>query len=245
LSPNLKKSMRIVLCLLCVLLLSGTSIAQKKSSKKKNTTPVQPPAFSLKNSLDSVSYSIGLNIAQSVKTQGIDSINLEAVNKGMQDFLHKGNLLLTTEQGMQLLNSFMKEAYNRKLEANKKAGEAFLSAIKAKPGVSTTASGLQYQVMVKGSGAMPKAEDKVKVHYRGTLIDGTEFDSSYKRGEPATFGVNQVIAGWTEALQLMPVGSKWMLYIPSNLAYGERGAGPQIQPNSTLVFEVELLEIVK
>jgi FKBP-type peptidyl-prolyl cis-trans isomerase FklB len=130
-------------------------------------------------------------------------------------------------------------------EMNKQAGEAFLAKNKGEKGVKTTASGLQYKVVTTGKGKQPTAEDTVTVNYRGTLIDGTEFDSSYKRNEPATFPVKGVIAGWTEALPLMKEGSKWMLYIPANLAYGERGAGNMIGPNSTLVFEVELLSIAK
>lgn len=139
---------------------------------------------------------------------------------------------------------YRKAAMDRKYGPNRKAGEEFLKANAKKDSINTTASGLQYKVLVKGEGEVPTATDRVKVHYRGTLLDGTEFDSSYKRGQPATFGCNQVIKGWTEALTMMPVGSKWMLYIPQELAYGERESG-QIPPFSTLIFEVELLEIVK
>ena len=144
-----------------------------------------------------------------------------------------------------MINDFFLRLHKEKLEINKKAGEEFLSINKGRAGVVTLPSGLQYQVLQQGNGEKPKATDKVKCHYHGTLINGTVFDSSVERGTPAVFGVNQVIPGWVEALQLMPVGSKWRLFIPSNLAYGENGAGEMIEPNSTLIFDVELLDIVK
>ncbi len=144
-----------------------------------------------------------------------------------------------------MINAYFMKLQQEKLENNKKAGEEFLNINKGRAGVVALPSGLQYQVLEMGEGDKPKATDKVKCHYHGTLINGTVFDSSVERGQPAVFGVNQVIAGWVEALQLMPVGSKWRLFIPSELAYGENGAGESIEPNSTLIFDVELLEIVK
>lgn len=199
---------------------------------------------------DSVSYSIGTDIGKNFKQQDID-VNLEALYKGLSDAFAEKELEISDVQSAQLLNRFQQEM-KTKMEAkntaaateNQAKGEAFLAENKTKEGVKETASGLQYKVIEQGSGPMPKETDKVKVHYKGTLLDGTEFDSSFKRGEPAQFPLNGVIKGWTEGLQLMPVGSKYEFYIPSELAYGARG--PQtIGPNQTLIFEVELLEIVK
>ena len=152
---------------------------------------------------------------------------------------------LTEEQANELVRKFFESAGEREAQKALEEGNAFLEKNKAREGVTTTASGLQYEVITAGTGAMPVATDQVRVHYHGTLIDGKVFDSSVDRGEPVVFGVNQVIPGWTEALQLMPVGSKWKIYLPSAIAYGERGAGGDIGPNSVLIFEVELLEIVK
>jgi FKBP-type peptidyl-prolyl cis-trans isomerase len=206
-------------------------------------------APTLKTQKDKVSYSIGRNIGENLKKQSID-VNQDALSAGIKDALSEGESLLTDEEVRQVLNEFQQEmrakaeARTQELgEINKKEGEAFLAANKEKKGVITLPSGLQYKVIKKGTGKIPKASDTVTTHYRGTLIDGTEFDSSITRGEPATFPVGGVIAGWTEALQLMKIGSKWQLFIPSDLAYGERGAGQMIAPNASLIFEVELLSI--
>ncbi len=204
----------------------------------------------LKTFTDSVSYSIGTDIGKNFKQQDIE-INIDALAKGLADAFADGDLELTDVQSAQILNKFqqvMREKMQAKNDAeateNAKKGEEFLAENKKKDGVKVTASGLQYKVIKQGNGPKPKLTDKVKVNYRGTLIDGTEFDSSYKRGEPAQFPLNGVIKGWTEGLQLMPVGSKYEFYIPAELAYGARG--PQtIGPNQTLIFEVELLDIVK
>ena len=178
-------------------------------------------------------------------------INRTVVLDGIREFL-AGNPALSQEeyvQTMQLLQARMQQAGREEMErisaANLAAERAFMAENAKKPGVVVTKSGLQYEVLKSGSGATPSASDTVRVHYVGTLLDGTEFDSSVRRGEPAEFGVNQVIAGWTEALQLMSVGSKYKLYIPARIAYGERGAGQAIPPNAALIFEVELLDIVK
>jgi FKBP-type peptidyl-prolyl cis-trans isomerase FklB len=204
----------------------------------------------LKNEKDKVSYSIGLNIGSNLKSQSVD-INLDVFMKGVKDAISGGKLLMTEKEIQETMTVFQKELTTKQAElakklteTNKKEGEAFLAANKGKDGVKTTASGLQYKIIKDGNGQMPKATDTVTVNYLGTLIDGTEFDSSYKRGEPATFPLNGVIPGWTEALQLMKVGSKWQLFLPAAIAYGERGAG-RIGPNATLIFEVELLSIGK
>ena len=203
----------------------------------------------LKDQKDKVSYSIGMNIGNNLKKQAID-VNPDALVYGIKDALSGGKALITEQEVNDTLMAFQKEMASKQSERlkelgekNKKEGEAFLAENKKKEGVITLPSGLQYKVIKEGTGETPKLTDTVTTNYRGTLIDGTEFDSSYRREQPATFPVKGVIAGWTEALQLMKVGSKWQLFTPSNLAYGERGAGRDIGPNATLIFEVELLSI--
>lgn len=198
---------------------------------------------------DKLSYSIGMNIGHDLKRQSID-IDPDMLAKGLKDAFSGGQTLMTEDEARQTLADFQKEMVAKQQESmkvtgekNRKEGEAFLSANKKKSGVKTLPSGLQYKIIQEGKGESPKATDTVTVNYRGTLIDGTEFDSSYKRGQPATFPVNGVIKGWTEALQMMKEGAKWELYIPSDLAYGERGAGNLIGPNAVLIFEVELVSI--
>jgi FKBP-type peptidyl-prolyl cis-trans isomerase FklB len=196
----------------------------------------------LKNQKEKVSYSIGLNVGRNLgsdlKKQSID-IDPNMVAKGIQDALSGANPLLSNEEVQETMVAFQKEMS----EKQKQRGEAFLAENKKKEGVKTLASGLQYKVVKAGSGKKPKLNDTVTVHYRGTLIDGTEFDSSFRRGKPATFPVSGVIPGWTEALPLMEEGAKWQLFIPPKLAYGEPGAGGLIGPNATLIFEVELISI--
>lgn len=194
--------------------------------------------------MDKVSYALGLSIGNNFMSSGIKNVNFESFLKGMQDVINGTPADISYEEAQQLLNDYFSKLQDERLDLNLKAGEEFLAINKNKPGVVTLPSGLQYEILKKGEGAIPTANDQVKCHYHGTLIDGTVFDSSVERGQPATFGVNQVIPGWVEALQLMPVGSKWKLFIPSNLAYGKSGAGQTIEPNSTLVFEVEVLDIV-
>jgi FKBP-type peptidyl-prolyl cis-trans isomerase FklB len=199
---------------------------------------------------DKKSYALGTTLGQQMKQQGLD-INIEIFFKGLKDAYAGGEMLLTQKEVQDAMTAFQSEMMAKAQEKNKvaseknkKEGEAFLAENKTKPGVITTASGLQYKVLTEGKDARkPKEDETVTVNYRGTLLDGTEFDSSYKRGTPATFPVKGVIKGWVEGLQLMTVGSKWQLFIPSALAYGENGAGPQIGPNSTLVFDVELISI--
>ncbi len=203
----------------------------------------------LKDQKDKISYSIGLDIGTTLKRQLIE-VNEELLNTGILDGLSGKKPLLSEDQVKETMAVFQKEMLAKQAEAKKaaaakNAAEAtkFLTENKTKEGVKTTASGLQYKVLKEGSGPTPKPTDTVKVNYRGTVLDGTEFDSSYKRGEPASFPVNRVIKGWTEALQLMKVGSKYQLFIPADLAYGGRGAGSDIGPNAMLIFDVELLGI--
>ena len=204
----------------------------------------------LKDTRQKSSYAIGLDIGSNFKRQDID-IDAKALAAGIADAL-AGKPQLTDAEAKQVLSELraqlMAKAESKEKEAsdkNQKDGERFLSENKTKPGVKTTASGLQYKVLKSGSGKTPKPTDTVKVHYHGTLIDGSVFDSSVERGDPAMFGVTQVIPGWTEVLQLMKEGDKWQVYIPSQLAYGPRSPSPKIGPNSTLIFDVELLSIEK
>jgi FKBP-type peptidyl-prolyl cis-trans isomerase FklB len=204
----------------------------------------------LKTDIDKVSYSIGLQVGfnfvrqnEALKKQNVQ-INVDTMVAGVKDAI-AGKPQLNPDQVRQVLSGFEKDMAQKveaRAQKNKAEGEKFLADNKKKDGVKTTASGLQYKVIKEGNGAQPKQTDTVTVNYRGTLIDGTEFDSSYKRGQPATFPLSGVIKGWTEGLQLMKVGSKYQLYVPPNLAYGERQMGPDIGPDSTLVFEVELLD---
>ena len=203
----------------------------------------------LKDQKDKVSYSMGMNIGNNLKKQSID-VNPDVLAQGIKDALSGSKALMTEQEVNETIMAFQKEMSAKQIERlkelgekNKKEGEAFLAENKKKEGIITLPSGLQYKVINEGTGETPEPTDVVTVNYRGTLIDGTEFDSSYRRGQPATFPVNAVIAGWAEALQLMKVGSKWQLFIPSDLAYGERGAGRDIGPNATLIFDVELLSI--
>ncbi len=203
----------------------------------------------LNNETDSISYALGVLWGNSIVGAGLDDINEQAVSDALKGMMEKdSSMLMTIEEASSYANEFFGKLQKAKLEADNKEtiekNEAFLNENRAKDGVQETSTGLQYKIIVEGDGPKPGPEDVVKVHYKGTLIDGTVFDSSYDRGEPAEFPVNRVIPGWTEALQMMPVGSKWELYIPYNLAYGEQGAGQTIPPYSTLIFEVELLEIM-
>ena len=193
--------------------------------------------------MDSVSYSLGVLMAQNLKQQGFDQIDVATLTQGFEDVMKGNALKINAEQANQLVSSYMQSKQAKQFEGVIAAGQQFLAENGQRPGVVTLPSGLQYEVLQEGMGAKPSANDKVTVHYEGTLLDGTVFDSSVQRGQPATFGVTQVIQGWVEALQLMTEGAKWKLFIPYNLAYGERGAGPKIGPYSTLIFEVELLKI--
>ena len=238
-----------------VIVFSAMGITSCSTSKSVSTTPEAPlekvevivvNSNPMTNLSDSFSYAAGLNIARSMQQQGVPSINGNLVQMAINDVLNNKTLLLTDEQASMTLQEQLQAYAEKKANAAKEVGSTFMAANKAKPGVKTTASGLQYEIITPGvvGGLMPKAIDTVVVHYVGTTLDGVEFDSSVKRGEPASFPLNRVIAGWTEILQLMTKGAKWRVVIPSELAYGEQGAGAAIPPHATLIFEIELLDIL-
>ncbi len=232
--------MKIAIIVLLTFVIGGGVACQEKTIDKSD----------LKTQLDSVSYSFGKNFGNYLKTQKID-VKFDILIKGLKDGYEENEELLTDEEIQKTMKTFQEELFIKRNKEKKKLGgknkaegEAFLNENKNKKGVVTLPSGLQYKVLTSGDGPSPKATDKVTTHYTGKLIDGTIFDSSVERGQPATFGVNKVIKGWTEALQLMKVGDKWELYIPSGLAYGSGGAGGgKIGPDATLVFEIELIGI--
>ena len=197
----------------------------------------------IKNEVDSVSYSVGMLVAKNLQSQGLSEINPELFQKAVSDIFNNGETLLTPEEAEGYFTTFMEKKQGMAGSDNKIAGEQFLAANAKKEGVVVLDNGLQYEILVAGDGPKPAITDKVYTHYHGMLIDGTVFDSSVDRGEPIEFPLNRVIRGWTEILQLMPVGSKWRVYIPYDLAYGAQGAGADIGPYSALIFEIELIEI--
>jgi FKBP-type peptidyl-prolyl cis-trans isomerase FklB len=235
-----------------------TAITNHPSALNTNTfkpnAPLSNPeaAGVIKNDVDKLSYSFGLSMGNQIKAQEIE-VDADVIFRGIKDGLQGKNPLMTQQEIQEIQNHYRRELTAKReakqaqlREKNKVEGEKFLAENAKKEGIKTLPGGLQYKVVKEGNGPKPKASDRVKVQYRGTLINGTEFDSSYKRGpEPAVFGVSQVIKGWTEALTNMPVGSKWELYIPSDLAYGPNGSGRLIEPNSTLIFDVDLVDIAK
>ena len=193
--------------------------------------------------MDKVSYALGLSLGQNMASSGVKTIEFDDLVAGMKAIMNKEKPAISFEEAQEVLNKFFKELEAKVAGQAKEEGEAFLAENAKREGVIVTGSGLQYEVLTAAEGKKPKATDKVKVHYEGTLIDGTVFDSSYRRGEAISFGLNQVIQGWTEGVQLMSVGAKYKFFIPYNLAYGERGAGAQIPPYAALIFTVELLGI--
>ena len=248
-----------------VLILLGSSLAQQTPASTPKPAPAaktsttakphtataakSPQVLNLTTQKDKISYAIGMNIGQSMKKDSLD-IDPNILLRGIKDAMAGGKMLMTDDEVKAVMTDLRTEMTNKKeaeaqhiSETNKQEGQAFLAANKNKAGVVTLPSGLQYKILKEGTGPKPAATDTVVCNYKGTLLDGSEFDSSYKRGQPATFPVDKVIKGWTEALQLMPVGSKWQLYIPADLAYGERSPGAEIGPNSTLIFEIDLLSI--
>ena len=265
-NSEMRKLSMISLTLVAGMVLSvGTSTAQQPPATNSQPTPAKShttpgtksntPASkgttgpALTTDKEKASYALGMNIGRGLTKQPVD-LDSAAVARGLKDAMSGGKTLLTDQEAaadLAQLQAQVKKATEAKVQElaaeNQKAGTAFLAENRTKDGVVTLPSGLQYKVLTQGTGPKPTAMDTVVCQYKGTLLDGTEFDSSYKRGQPATFTVGRVIKGWTEALQLMPVGSKWQLFIPAELAYGERGAGNVIPPNATLVFEVELVSI--
>ncbi|MCG2615011.1 FKBP-type peptidyl-prolyl cis-trans isomerase [Terrimonas sp. NA20] len=219
----------------------------KPAAKPGTAKPAARPAAtltSLKNQTDSASYAMGVSLASFYKSQGFSNINSSIVSKAINDVMGSKTLILDEMACNMVMNQIMTDMQTSKSKPNIEKGEAFLRQNKTKAGVKTTASGLQYEVVTEGTGAKPSAADSVTVNYRGTLIDGSEFDNSYKRGEPITFPLNRVIQGWTEGVQLMSVGSKYKFYIPHTLGYDMRDT-PTIPAGSVLVFEVELLDVKK
>ncbi len=231
---------KVIFLLAIVMVIAATSCQQNGAVKN----------VKLETAIDSASYAIGVLVGSNNKQQlanapGGDKMNIEAMAAAFSAVSKGEETVITEDDANNIIRDFFQAEGKKEAQENLEKGNAFLEQNKSREGIVTTESGLQYEILKEGDGPKPSAEDKVKVNYHGTLIDGTVFDSSVDRGEPVTFGVGQVIPGWTEALQLMPVGSKWKLYIPANLGYGERGAGGDIGPNETLIFEVELLDIVK
>jgi FKBP-type peptidyl-prolyl cis-trans isomerase FklB len=245
--------MKIRLAVMVAGMLCGSAMARQGSPAGTTKAPASQAKSgagpALVTTKDKQSYAIGMNFGRGLKQQPID-IDPAIVTRGVRDALSGAELAMTDEEMKQTLTALQGELQKRQeamreqmIETNKKEGEAFFAANKTKEGIVTLPSGLQYKILTAGNGPKPTASDSVVCNYRGTLINGKEFDSSYKRGQPATFPVGRVIKGWTEALQLMPVGSKWQLFVPGDLAYGDRGAGPDIGPGATLIFEVELISI--
>ena len=224
-------------------MLFSVSYAQTKKPAVKTVAKKTPEKVVL-STIDSLSYAMGVQTAEYYKAQGADKINTAMVKKAYDDVYTNKTLLISPEQCNMTIQKKLQEFMMQKANAEKEAGAKFLEENKKKPGVITLPSGLQYEIITKGTGPVPKATDTVKANYIGSLIDGKEFDNSYKRGEALTIPVGSVIRGWTEALQLMPVGSKWKLYIPSDLGYGDRGAGGAIPGGAALIFTIELLDIV-
>lgn len=255
-------AVRKTLAAAAIVLLGTLAFAQAPAAKPKPATPAAKPAASptpdapkpkeapaFTTLKDRTSYALGMNLGTQLHKQAVE-VDPDLVLKGLKDAVSGGKTLMSEEEVRatftELQGLIAKKQQEQKAaaaEGNKKEGEAFLAANKTKAGVVTLPSGLQYKILTAGTGPKPTATDSVVCNYKGTLINGTEFDSSYKRGQPATFPVGGVIKGWTEALQLMPVGSKWQLFIPPDLAYGDRGAGADIGPGATLIFEVELMSI--
>lgn len=242
--------MRIIFSCLVAFVVAGTTYGQTKTTKpaapKTTKAPVKTVVNPLKNSKDSASYALGIRIAQNLENQGMGNLNVAILQRALSDQLQKKKIIIPEMALDGCIQDFISEANEAKMGEIKKQAKTFLDANAKRPGVITLPSGLQYEVIKNNpDGVKPVATDQVKCHYHGTLIDGTVFDSSVERGEPIVFSVGGVIKGWQEALQLMTVGSKWKLYVPSDLAYGDNQAGPKIGPGSTLIFEVELISIEK
>ena len=243
--------MRIIFSYSVLLLMAGTTYGQTKTVKPAapktgNATAVKAVPNPLKNSTDSASYALGIRIAQNLENQGLGKLNIGILQRALADQFQKKKTIIPENALNQCIDGFIEKANEEKIGLAKKQAKTFLDANAKRPGVITLPSGLQYEVIKNNpDGVKPVATDQVKCHYHGTLIDGTVFDSSVERGEPIVISVGGVIRGWQEALQLMTVGSKWKLYVPSDLAYGDSQAGPKIGPGATLIFDLELIAIEK
>lgn len=242
---NLNSIKIIVLVFSTIISFNYSGFSQGKATKKDKTTTTTTPTsnMALKTEADKVSYSLGVSVASNLKKNGVDTVNADAFAAAIKDVYSSSSLKISEDSAKLILDTYFKSLQEKLNEQSKMEAHKFFDDNKKREGVVQLTSGLQYMIVKQGNGPMPSSNDTVTVHYTGKLVDGSVFDSSVERNEPATFPVNMVIAGWTEALQLMPVGSKWNLYIPSELGYGERGAGGVIPPNATLIFEVELLSI--
>lgn len=240
-----------LLTIICLVTLISAGAAQSKAELEAKVKSLQaeieqlkkPKTVDLNDVVKRASYGMGVLVASNIKSQGADSINTDAFTAGLLDIFGNRPTKLDQQQCNSEVQNYMVGISERKAKRFSEQGRKFLETNKLKNTVKVTASGLQYEVLTSGSGKSPGPTDQVTVHYTGKLIDGSIFDSSVQRGSPATFGLNQVIAGWTEVLQLMKEGDKWMVYIPHNLGYGERGSGPRIPPYSTLIFEIELIKV--
>lgn len=234
---------------LCISLAAFTAFAQKKTATntkapvKKQTAPVKIAAIPLHSNLDSASYAFGLLMGTNLSSGGLNSVNYDLLLKGLKDAFNNSKALLSQTQSQTAINNLFAVTSKSKYASTITEGKAFFESNKKVQGVMTTASGLQYQILKPGSGPKPSSTATVSVHYKGTLLDGKQFDSSYDRGEPTSLSVNNVIPGWTEGLQLMQKGAKFKFFIPYPLAYGERAAGPNIPAYSNLIFEIELIDI--
>ncbi|TXK52605.1 FKBP-type peptidyl-prolyl cis-trans isomerase [Pontibacter qinzhouensis] len=237
---------RIIISCLLLGSLSAQAQTKKAAPAKKQAIPAKAaaaPATTPQNQTDSLSYAMGISVGQFLKAQGVEELNYEMLNKAIAQSIKNDPTLFDINEAHAVMERYARTGMEKKLTAEKEKGKKFLEQNKKREGVTETASGLQYEVLTAGKGAKPTRDNSVLVHYNGKLLDGKEFDSSYSRGEPITISVSGVIQGWTEAVQLMPTGSKWRLYIPSDLAYGDSGAGRDIPGGATLIFDVELLEI--
>jgi len=232
----------LIVIIIVIFSCSTEAIAQKKKKKKKSKTEATATLI-MSNELDSISYALGMGVAKNLQSSGLDSINMKAFDEGFGKILNGDSTLISEPEVQLLLQNYFQGLAQKQQEKFMKEGKDFLAINKLRDEVDTTASGLQYEVIVAGEGPHPTTESEVTVHYTGKLLDGTVFDSSVDRGEPISFNLGQVIPGWTEGLQLMQPGAKYILYIPYDLAYGAKGAGADIPPYATLIFEVELISI--
>jgi len=229
--------------LIAIVLFTTVDATAQRRKKNKKAKKQEIETKLITTQLDSVSYALGMAVAENLKSSGVDTLNNKAFQEGLIAILNEDSTLVPEDSVQTILNTYFTDLASKRLEKTLEEGRAFLAKNKLRPEVDTTASGLQYEIITPGEGEKPTEANQVTVHYEGKLIDGTIFDSSYERGQEIQFGLGQVIPGWTEGLQLMSPGAKYILYIPSHLAYGTKGAGEDIPPNSTLIFTVELISV--